>query len=266
MTKGTTENNDDDDGNNNYIEEDSKDDIDWTEHDIHDDDDDNNDTEDKDFMFRMFEPEPEELLDEDAYEYDFDSGEKKVLLRGNRDMNHSTGLAVWTGSEILCDYLVSHSDLVKNKYVLELGSGVGLCGITVAKYLNPSKVVLTDGDKHVLSNLRHNVRRNISSTTNDNDTPCCTNINCPQLIWGNKTKILQTFVDKYDRPDVILASDITYITKSIEPMWQTVKYLLSDGGTFIFIHRSSSQDPVDIVVDLGIQYGFCVDRKEDDGI
>ena len=57
------------------------------------------------------------------------------------------------------DYLLEHPTLLKDKYIVELGAGVGLCGI-VAHKLGAKRVLLTDGDKTVLKNLRYNVQRN----------------------------------------------------------------------------------------------------------
>jgi predicted nicotinamide N-methyase len=39
------------------------------------------------------------------------------------------GLTLWRAAPILCNYLVeTAADYIENKYVLELGAGLGLCG------------------------------------------------------------------------------------------------------------------------------------------
>ena len=46
---------------------------------------------------------------------------------------NSTGLTLWRAAEHLCHYMVRHSDVLQNKRVLELGCGLGLCGILAHK-------------------------------------------------------------------------------------------------------------------------------------
>lgn len=63
-----------------------------------------------------------------------------------REIPFSTGKlagTTWFAGVALAQYLAVHSDMVKNKSVLELGSGVGLVGIMAAK-LGARKVFLTD--------------------------------------------------------------------------------------------------------------------------
>ena len=43
------------------------------------------------------------------------------------------GLKVWECTIDLLKYIVSHSDLIKNKHILELGCGHGLIGIGALK-------------------------------------------------------------------------------------------------------------------------------------
>mmetsp|Transcript_17925 Transcript_17925/g.26528 ORF Transcript_17925/g.26528 Transcript_17925/m.26528 type:complete len:292 (-) Transcript_17925:18-893(-) len=253
MSVASKANNDDDNTNN------KKDDIGWTEHNVHD-----YQEEDTDFVFSLFETNKDEY---DTTDYDFSPKlqHKPISLRGSEDMNHSTGLAVWLGSEVLCDYLLDHADLVRDKRVIELGAGVGLCGI-VAHQLGAKDVLLTDGDVSVLENVRYNVQQNQIHPDDTTTTTTTTTISCPQLIWGQN---LDTFLESHGGPaDVIIASDVTYITKSIEPMWQTVRHLLLPDGIFLWVMKSSSQDPSDIVPEIGSRYGFTKTNKieDDDGV
>ncbi len=57
----------------------------------------------------------------------------------------STGLTLWRASKLLCDFMCSNVHYVEKKSVLELGAGLGLCGL-LAYHLNASSVVMTDGD------------------------------------------------------------------------------------------------------------------------
>jgi Lysine methyltransferase len=196
----------------------------------------------------------------------------KIVIRAHREYTNSTGMAIWRGSEALCEYLVGtssdssssggqqpqqprHVRLLQNKRVLELGAGVGLCGILAHILCGAAHVCITDGDLTVLDNLRHNVARNcpasfpacsssaalVSSNNNNNKAEDYANdgaavaaastVSCPQLIWGHR---LEEFAREHGRFQVILAADCVYMAKSVPLLWKTVDRLLQldrDDGT-----------------------------------
>ena len=148
--------------------------------------------------------------------------------------------------------MVQNPHLIHGKNVLELGSGLGLCGI-VSHHVGAKSVLLTDGDINVLANLRCNVQNNINESfySNDfangsvhgnvDDNDCCTStdvkvrtqtkirVSCPQLIWGNE---MDKFKQQFGKSNVILAADCIYMTQSIEPLWKTIDELLDDGDYY----------------------------------
>ncbi|CAM9370601.1 unnamed protein product [Laminaria digitata] len=65
---------------------------------------------------------------------------------------------VWCAALLLSTWLLENPEVVQGLDVLELGSGLGLCGIT-AGYLAKS-VTLTDYIDELLVNLRHNIEVN----------------------------------------------------------------------------------------------------------
>ena len=56
----------------------------------------------------------------------------------------------------MCDYLLENQALVKDRVILELGSGLGLLTLFCAR-LGASCVIATDGDNAALEQLRNNV-------------------------------------------------------------------------------------------------------------
>mmetsp|Transcript_9173 Transcript_9173/g.17491 ORF Transcript_9173/g.17491 Transcript_9173/m.17491 type:complete len:241 (-) Transcript_9173:49-771(-) len=172
---------------------------------------------------------------------------KRISLRGYADYSNSTGMTIWKGSEVLAHYLSSHPECVRGKRVLEMGAGLGLCGL-LTHHLGASHVCLTDGDIKVLDQLRHNVTRNTT-------TQGAMTIECPQLVWG-KDNGLEAFLQKYGTQDVILAADCLYIPQSVEPFFQTVQRLLAPNGVLLSCHMCSSQAPRKLVESMVTQYGF----------
>ena len=261
-------------------------DVTWQECNIHledektadNEDDDGN--EDRDVGFSLFAPPEEDEFEIFTYDYSQQLPDTVVQLRGHAEINNSTGLSMWLGSEILCRYILNNPTLIQNQAVVELGSGLGLCGI-ICYYLGAKRVLLTDGDTSVLSNLRYNVRKNVPRNVSCDDNEGNAKqqaqqqeeehefqLSCPQHIWG---KNIDTFLNQYGTSSVIIATDCVYITQSLEPLWQSVDRLLikksSDEndnhdhttckeGIFLYTNRCSSAAPIEMVLEMATKYGF----------
>jgi hypothetical protein len=88
-----------------------------------------------DEMFEMFaDPDPHEV-----FEFEFSSS-LQIQLDGQKQENgqllHSTGLTLWRASELLCKYLLDHTELVREKRVLEVRSSIYI-GCFFLKKSNP---------------------------------------------------------------------------------------------------------------------------------
>ena len=163
------------------------------------------------------------------------------------------GLAVWGGAETLCNYLLevrdseSHLQIFQQgqSRILELGSGLGLCGIFVAKAFHPAEVILSDGDVDVLERLGKNIQQNAM----DGETA----ISMEQLVWGEN---LDTFEQEHGKFNVIIASECMYMPPSLYTIWSTVKHLLQNDGVFLYVHQASSQVDKEKVLEMASDCGF----------
>ncbi|CAB9505479.1 lysine methyltransferase METTL21A [Seminavis robusta] len=173
-----------------------------------------------------------------------------IQLQCQEDYTQSTGMAIWLGADLLADFMLQSPHLVRGKKVLEVGAGVGLCGI-VAYHLQASQLVSTDGDLDALDNLRRNVQHNT-------DTKKCT---CRQMIWG---KNIPEFRDSHGRFDVILGSDLFYMTRSIKPLFQTVDQLLTPGGIFLAASPCAKQNSFEDILKLVEEEGFVWTQEASD--
>ena len=246
----------------------------WREYDIQEQDSD----EDAAAGFSFFQSQDDELILQD-FEFTVSSSTPTTFLKLTFQENYtqSTGMSIWRGSEVLAEYLKQNPEIVHKKSVLEIGAGVGLVGLT-AHHLGASRVLWTDGDEKVLANLRNNVQRNTSSSRTTNSTTSSTDEGhhknnasfsealscCPQLIWG---KNLEQFREEYGCSQVILGTDLFYMTKSLAPLFQTVRELMTpeiddndddedNGGCFVAVMTCSAQSPKSTVLDVATRYGF----------
>jgi len=140
----------------------------------------------------------------------------------------SSGLTEWQTSDVLCKYLLNNDEikngnrLRRGVRVLELGSGLGKCGLLLHHLLlsndRSDSTVLTDGDKNVMQLLRKNVAFN----TDDQK------ISCQQLLWGEEEA--EEFLSKQyhnEKFDLIIGSDLLYTNRqNIEPLFETIGVLL----------------------------------------
>ncbi|CAJ1930633.1 unnamed protein product [Cylindrotheca closterium] len=188
----------------------------------------------------------------------------------------STGLTIWKASEYLCHYIVKHKDdeamdlsmkksTAKDKRrVLELGAGLGLVGILAHRIASPQcEVILTDGDSEALPHLRENVDENKDEQKGQ--------VLCQQLIWGEETSLEFLELQKKEKFDVILASDIVYSPVIIKPLWETIQILLEPNGTFLMAY-AKRQVPVEIgdvlsaATEAGFVYQECKESDHEKGV
>lgn len=177
----------------------------------------------------------------------------------------STGLTLWRAASKTCDYILQHHSILQGKRILELGAGLGLCGILArAITTGDSHICITDGDTNVLVVLRQNIIANQSNyPTSSSDR-----VKCHQLLWGKETA--EVFLEVHGqekRYDVLLASDIIYSPVVVQPLWETVQTLLSsDGGIFVMAFaRRRVPVTVESVLQAGLDAGFVYECTEDPG-
>lgn len=111
-------------------------------------------------------------------------------------------------------------DLLKDKSVIELGSGIGLCGMVAATL--GANALLTDL-KEALKLLQHNVEENKKKFPT-------WNIAVQEFLWSKETA---EELCKDKKFDYILLADCIYYKDSIEPLIETLKVLVKGGTTVI---------------------------------
>jgi len=173
----------------------------------------------------------------------------------------STGLTLWQASNHLCRYMVDHRDMFHEKRILELGAGLGLCGILAHHLGRNCTVYITDGDSDALVHLRKNVKLNqqkVGASASADDKRMVT---AAQLLWGQDTT--EMFLEKHEESvqtfDMLIASDIIYALVIVEPLWETVKLLLRKSKEAVFIMAYAKRDvpvTIDMVLEAAGTAGF----------
>jgi hypothetical protein len=203
---------------------------------------------------------------------------------------HSTGLTLWRASELLCDYMIRQSahmnnknsaasgaemmmNRTKQKNVLELGAGLGLCGILAYHLWQTAhvNVVLTDGDTDALAFMRSNVATNCHTSTStsismdekiENAEKGGRSIQCRQLVWGDKER-LDDLRRQYETGfHLVLGSDIIYVEEILDPLFQSVQRLLADDGQF-WLAYARRNVKIDLVLETATRYGFTYETPDD---
>ncbi len=100
-------------------------------------------------------------------------GEKAVFIgKNNTDAIYiheldedegGIGCGIWLSSVVLSAWIAHHKHLFKDKTIMELGCGVGLCGLTTAITTTPKSLQLTDCDTSLFECLKTNIERNSKS-------------------------------------------------------------------------------------------------------
>lgn len=67
---------------------------------------------------------------------------------------------------MLADWALSNKDVFAHKKVVELGSGVGFTGLTIAKECKVESIVLTDCHFDVLKSIKRNIEINFPKLNN----------------------------------------------------------------------------------------------------
>ncbi len=157
-------------------------------------------------------------------------------VNSRMDGQHNTGNLLWGASRIMAYWIHFNRDLFKDKKVLEVGSGLGLCGIVAASYCK--EIVITDYQELTLRALEYNISINVpwvEENCDESSITCAYNnyedcIMVQKLDWDKElSPITIGSSNTTRRPmdvDIIIASDIICEPSTAEGFLKTVKYYL----------------------------------------
>ncbi|XP_078096099.1 protein-lysine N-methyltransferase EEF2KMT isoform X7 [Mustelus asterias] len=133
----------------------------------------------------------------------------------------TTGLVTWEAAQFFAEWAMENSEVFNCRSILELGSGIGLVGITICKTCTPKQYIFSDCHPNVLQQLRTNILSNglllDSDTWNAKD--CEVEVKNKYVSEENQgpeitvigldwSEVTQEQVEL--QPDIIIATDVIY--------------------------------------------------------
>ncbi|XP_062562709.1 protein-lysine N-methyltransferase EEF2KMT [Armigeres subalbatus] len=182
----------------------------------------------------------------------------------------TTGLCSWQASKALCEFITNNLEDFHGKNILELGSGVGLSGIFMAKYCEPSMIVLSDCHSSVVSTLKQNVELNFPKGTKvETDNPL---INClvdngdsivavMDLDWSY---INASNINQLIEPDVLVGADIVYDQALFQPLLTAINYvfaLTNNKCKFVLSCTERNQDTLNDFLEMLVTAKFRINEE-----
>lgn len=146
-----------------------------------------------------------------------------------QDLKFGYAGEVWDSALVLCNSAKKESFQkmfdFKNKLILELGSGTGICGLFLSA-LGPNKIILTD-KKESLDLIAKNVEHNIKFI------PENTQLAIEEFNWGDKQR-LKHYKDNY-KFDYIVCSDVIYDKSQYENLQNIFNELVVEKYTTVIL-------------------------------
>lgn len=141
----------------------------------------------------------------------------------------TTGLVTWEAALYLAEWALDNQQLFNGRTVLELGSGVGLTGITVCRTCAPSRYVFSDCHPSVLQRLKDNVQLNgLASQTSPS-------VCVEELDWATVTEEQLREIGA----NAVIATDVVYDPDIIGCLVKLLSKIL---------RCSSPESPPDVLV------------------
>ena len=165
--------------------------------------------------------------------------EKNVVKILETGIDYGTHGNVWATSLCFARYLSTVDGVrrMKGKTVLELGSGTGLGGLSSVIFGKADSAILTD-IPIAMDDLNNNVSINKTKPKDNRFTTM-------SLTMGNEDNESHDKVLSLN-PDIILCSDVMYNSKMIQLVCTTLRRVINDSKTsiwIVFIDRTVKGDP-----------------------
>lgn len=135
-----------------------------------------------------------------------------------------TGQILWPGCSLLLNWLDRNVSIFKDKTVVEVGAGTGICAVFATKFGNAAKGLATDGSEPLVDLMQKNIDLHGMADK----------VTCTQMKWIKEH--WDKVVAEHGQFDFVIGSEIAYDENCVEGLIDTVDALLKPGGRFIIGH------------------------------
>lgn len=197
-------------------------------------------------------------LDCDVSSANTDRNERRLIIEQRKSLGK--GGLCWDAAFILAEHLLANvgSWCLKERpttRVLELGSGTGLAGLAIAKFVDGCSVTITDLPP-LLDLMESNIVRNFDLKSKQSDQNCLqsnpiessTVAHARILRWGET----EDYPPDHEQIDLLIAADVVATIYSAPPLVQTL-YDLAGDNTKMFLSYKHRKD--DLMQDFFAQLG-----------
>ncbi|KAH6915181.1 putative methyltransferase-domain-containing protein [Coprinopsis sp. MPI-PUGE-AT-0042] len=155
------------------------------------------------------------------FSHTWESLPKPLHLSLSVDASPGCGGIAWPAGQILATYLIHRGPAyLRNKNILELGSGTGLVGLVAGMLQGDCRVWITDQ-----SPLLPIMKRNVALNEVEN------NVTVAELDWGT------SIPSGIPKPDVILAADCVYFEPAFPLLVETLDRLAGKDTEILFCYK-----------------------------
>jgi predicted nicotinamide N-methyase len=160
-----------------------------------------------------------------------------------------TGTRPYSGCIAFLQFAQAFPEIFKqsNLNVLELGGGIGVCGLLLAKYYEAASVVMTDGEPMALEIAKKNRQR----------LGVEKNAQVQRLLWDvDSSKIMDQLLGRQQSFDYVVGSDLLYYKTDAQALFATIASTCQTAAFLPAIVRS--QELLHQIFELAETYGFTV--------
>ena len=146
-----------------------------------------------------------------------------------------TGFRVWHAGSTLCEYMVEHHANLPQGPRVELGSGLGMCGITLAMLDAAADfedaVYCTDRSLALLEHVNENAELNCVGGR----------VQTLRLAWGSENDLAELNKQMGTTPALVIGSDLVYALDALPDLMFTISML--DAELTLLSFRPRLVDP-----------------------
>ena len=170
----------------------------------------------------------------------FTSSTSGITVSVYEEKHRGIAFQLWPAARLLCNYIDEHKDeqdisshTSSNGVIIELGAGIGLCGLYLSA-CGAGHVIITDL-KEAMDIMEKNISLNIDQST---DARAERIVEAKELKWGFRQDIEEIFASLTygtNSPPLIIASDCVYWECLFTPFFETLRILVEEYNCTVLI-------------------------------